>query len=86
MNKHLANRDLVAAAEVRDLFGGKGLFRRYPYYSEGDGVLPFTIIVETVMEGGAYAGLHTQPGQHELLYVLEGAGRFASGEGRHGTF
>ena len=77
MNKHLVNRELVASAEVRDLFGGKGLFRRHPYYSEGDGVSPFTIVVETVMEPGAHAGLHVQPDQHELLYVLEGAGRFA---------
>jgi len=77
MKRFIANRELVASAEVRDLFGGKGLFRRWPYYSEGDGVLPFTIIVETEMEPGSYAGLHTQPDQHELLYILEGAGRLA---------
>lgn len=76
MQKPLQNRQSAAPAEVRDLFGGKGLFRRWPYYSEGDGVLPFTIIVETEMEPGSYAGLHTQPDQHELLYILEGSGRF----------
>ncbi len=76
MDKYLANREIAASAEVRDLFGGKGVFRRHPYYSEGDGVAPFTMIVETEMEAGAYAGLHTQPEQHELLYILEGAGRF----------
>ena len=77
MQKHLANRQLVASAEVRDLFGGKGLFRRWFYYSEGDDVAPFTIVVETEMEPGSQAGLHTQPDQHELLYILEGSGRFA---------
>ena len=76
MQKYLANRELAAPAEVRDLFGGQGLFRRRPYFSEGDGVSPFTIIVETEMEPGSYAGLHTQPDQHELLYILEGSGRF----------
>lgn len=76
MQKLHRNRQWAAPAEVRDLFGGKGLFRRWPYYSEGDGVLPFTIVVETEMAPGSYAGLHTQPDQHELLYILEGAGKF----------
>lgn len=76
MEKHVANRELIASAEVRDLFGGKGVFRRWPYYSEGDGVPPFAMIVETEMEPGSYAGLHTQTDQHELLYILEGAGTF----------
>lgn len=75
-NRYLANRELVKPAEVRDLFGGKGIFHRAAYYSEGDGILPFTIIGETEMAPGAYAGIHTQPDQHELLYILEGAGTF----------
>lgn len=83
MQKHITNRTSTASAEVRDLFGGKGLFRRWPYYSEGDGVFPFTIIVETEMEPGAHAGLHTQPGQHELLYILEGSGKFTIEDETH---
>lgn len=67
---------MVGPAEVRDLFGGKGLFRRWAHYSEADGVAPLTLAVETEMEPGSYAGLHAQPDQHELLYILSGAGKF----------
>lgn len=77
MSKHVVNRGVVASAEMTDLYGGRGSLRRWPYYSEGDGVLPFTIMVETEMEPGAYTGLHTQNDQHELIYLLEGSARFA---------
>lgn len=76
MSKHAVNREATASAEMANMYGGKGVLRRWPYYSEGDDVLPFTMVVETEMEPGSYAGLHTQNDQHEVMYVLEGAGRF----------
>lgn len=39
MQEHVANRKLVTPADVQGLFGGKGSFRRWPYYSEGDALL-----------------------------------------------
>ncbi len=76
MSKHVVNREKVSSAEMNDLYGGRGLLRRWPYYSEGDGVPPFTMMVETEMEAGAYTGLHTQNDQHEFIYILEGSIRF----------
>jgi len=75
--RNISNRELTAPVEVRGLFGGKGLFRRWAHYSEADGVAPFTVAAETEMEPGSHAGLHTQPDQHELLYILSGAGEFS---------
>jgi mannose-6-phosphate isomerase-like protein (cupin superfamily) len=75
--KHVSNAQTSTVAEARDLFGGKGLFRRWVHYSEGDSVSPFTIVVETEMEPGSHAGLHTQNDQHEMLYVLAGAGKLS---------
>ena len=74
--RYKANQQLNPPADVHGLFGGKGLFRRASYYSDKDGILPFTVIGETEMEPGSYAGIHTQPDQHELLYILEGQGSF----------
>ncbi len=80
--KHVSNTQTSTPAEVRDLFGGKGLFRRWVHYSEGDSVSPFTIVVETEMEPGSHAGLHVQNDQHELLYILCGAGQLIIDGGR----
>ncbi len=74
--RYKANQQLAPPSDVRDLFGGKGLFRRAIYYTDKDGISPFTVIGETEMEPGSYAGIHTQPDQHELLYILEGQGSF----------
>lgn len=74
--KIVSNRESVTPGEVRDLFGGQGLFRRWPHYAGADGVGPFTIVVETEMEPDSRAGLHIQNDQQELLYILEGKGQF----------
>lgn len=73
--KFLANRQDTAPAEIQGMFGGEGLFRRWSYYGETEAP-PFTVIGETEMAPGARAGLHTQPDQQELLYILEGRGEF----------
>ena len=61
---------------VEGLFGGAGRFQRFAHYGEQEAP-PFTVIAETEMAPGSYAGLHTQPDQQELLYLLEGTGRFS---------
>ncbi len=76
MLKHVSNAQTATVATMKDLFGGKGLFRRWVHYSEGDNASPFTIIVETEMDSGSRAGLHTQNDQHEMLYILAGTGQF----------
>ena len=50
-------------------------FRRWTHYDD-KGAPPFTVIAETEMAPGAFAGLHTQPDQQELLYILDGRGSF----------
>ena len=75
METYITHRDNVTPTEVQGLFGGRGRFRRWTYYGETVAP-PFTVIAETEMAPGASAGLHTQPDQQELLYILEGRGRF----------
>lgn len=73
--KFIARRETTEPAEIEGLFGGKGHFRRWTYYTEA-AAPPFTVIAETEMAPGARVGLHTQPDQQELLYILEGRGSF----------
>jgi mannose-6-phosphate isomerase-like protein (cupin superfamily) len=75
MERFVSHRRSVTPNEVEGLFGGKGRFLRFPHFSDQDAP-PFTVIAETEMAPGAYAGLHVQPDQQELLYVLEGHGLF----------
>jgi mannose-6-phosphate isomerase-like protein (cupin superfamily) len=75
MDRFVSNRKKVTPSPVEGLFGGAGRFLRFPHYGEQDAP-PFTVIAETEMAPGAYAGLHTQPDQQELLYILEGSGIF----------
>jgi len=75
MDRFVSNRKDVTPTAVEGLFGGAGRFLRFPHYGEKDAP-PFTVIAETEMAPGAYAGLHTQPDQHELLYILDGSGTF----------
>lgn len=75
METYITHRNKVTPAIGEGLFGGRGRFRRWTYY--GEAAAPaFTVIAETEMAPGASAGLHTQPDQQELLYILEGRGRF----------
>lgn len=76
MGRFVSNSKNVTPAAVEGLFGGAGRFLRFPHYGEQDAP-PFTVIAETEMAPGAYAGLHTQPDQQELLYLLAGSGSFA---------
>ena len=76
MAKYIANHGAVTPAEIHGLFGGEGRFLRFPLYSDSDAP-PFTVIAVTEMAPGARAGLHVQPDQQELLYLLEGAGEFS---------
>ena len=71
----IKNHRDVTPSEVEGLFGGQGKFLRFPLYAESEAP-PFTVIAVTEMAPGARAGLHTQPDQQELLYVLEGGGHF----------
>lgn len=71
--KYIVNSKDITATELQGLFGGEGHFLRLPLYSDSDAP-PFTVIAETVMAPGARVGLHTQPDQQELLYVLAGLG------------
>lgn len=73
MAKYVIHHNDVVPGEIHGLFGGEGKFLRYPLYSDADAP-PFTVIAITEMDPGARVGLHTQPDQQELLYVLEGAG------------
>lgn len=75
MDRFISNRKDVTPSPVEGLFGGAGRFLRIPHFGAQD-ALPFTVIAETEMAPGAYAGLHTQPDQQELLYILEGSGNF----------
>ncbi len=75
MEACIVNCKDVTPAEVEGLFGGEGKFLRFPMYS-GAAAPPFTVIAETEMAPGARAGLHVQPDQQELLYVLAGNGTF----------
>ncbi len=71
----IRNREQVTPAVVEGLFGGQGRFRRWTFFGESDAPA-FTVIAETEMAPGSFAGLHTQPDQQELLYILEGSGDF----------
>jgi len=73
--KYIINHDNVTPTEIDGLFGGSGKFLRFPLYGETDAP-PFTVVAVTEMAPGAKVGLHVQPDQQELLYVLEGGGRF----------
>jgi mannose-6-phosphate isomerase-like protein (cupin superfamily) len=73
--KYILNHDNVTPVEVEGLFGGAGKFLRFPLYSETEAP-PFNLIAVTEMAPGARVGLHVQPDQQELLYILEGGGRF----------
>ena len=75
MEKYIVNCKDVTPAEVEGLFGGEGKFLRFPMYSD-TAAPPFTVIAETEMAPGARAGLHVQPDQQELLYILAGNGHF----------
>jgi quercetin dioxygenase-like cupin family protein len=75
LGKNIVNSKEVTPAEVQGLFGGEGKFLRFPMYSDSDAP-PFTVIAETEMAPGAMAGLHIQPDQQELLYILTGHGHF----------
>ena len=75
MDKYISHRDHITPAETNGLFGGQGSFRRWTHYDD-QAAPPFTVIAETEMAPGALAGLHVQPDQQELLYILEGCGRF----------
>jgi mannose-6-phosphate isomerase-like protein (cupin superfamily) len=76
MDRFVSNCKNLTPAAVEGLFGGAGRFLRFGHYTERDAP-PFTVIAETEMAPGAYAGLHTQPDQQELLYLLAGTGRFS---------
>jgi quercetin dioxygenase-like cupin family protein len=73
--KYIINHDNVTPVEMEGLFGGTGKFLRFPLYSEVQAP-PFSLIAVTEMAPGARVGLHVQPDEQELLYVLEGGGRF----------
>ncbi len=73
--KFIAHRKTGVPVKLEGMFGGRGLFRRWSYYGENEAP-PFTLVAETEMAPGSRAGLHVQPDQQELLYILEGRGRF----------
>ncbi len=73
--KFTARRETTEPIEIEGMFGGQGRFHRWTHYTETDAP-PFTVIAETEMAPGARVGLHTQPDQQELLYILEGRGSF----------
>jgi quercetin dioxygenase-like cupin family protein len=73
--KYILNPDNVTPAEIEGFHGGVGKLLRFPLYSETEAP-PFTVVAVTEMASGARVGLHVQPDQQELLYILEGGGRF----------
>jgi quercetin dioxygenase-like cupin family protein len=75
MDRFICNSKTLTPLAVEGLFGGAGRCLRFPLFGEHDAP-PFTVIAETEMAIGSYAGLHTQPDQQELLYILQGRGRF----------
>lgn len=75
MAQSIMNSKHVTPLEIQGLFGGAGRFLRFPLYAE-EAAPPFTVIAETEMAPGARVGLHTQPDQQELLYILQGNGQF----------
>ncbi len=75
MANYILNHDRVTPLEIEGLAGGSGKFLRFPLYSETDAP-PFTVAAVTEMAPGARVGLHVQPDQQEILYILGGGGRF----------
>ena len=76
MDRFISNRGDLTPLQVDGMFGGAGHFLRFPHFGEHEAP-PFTVIAETEMAPGSHAGLHIQPDQQELLYILEGTGRFS---------
>ena len=76
MEEIVVNAQGVKPLAIEGLFGGSGKFLRFPLYDE-KAAPPFSVIAETEMAPGARVGLHTQPDQQELLYVLSGSGELA---------
>jgi oxalate decarboxylase/phosphoglucose isomerase-like protein (cupin superfamily) len=75
LEKYIVNCKDITPGAVEGLFGGEGKFLRFPMYCDA-AAPPFTVIAETEMAPGARAGLHVQPDQQELLYLLAGDGHF----------
>jgi mannose-6-phosphate isomerase-like protein (cupin superfamily) len=75
VDEFVSRASRVLPAEIEGLFGGQGRFRRWSLFGPLDAP-PFTVVAETEMAPGAFVGLHVQPDQQEILYVLEGQGTF----------